>query len=235
MRKLCILLLLLVVPAWAKGDGKLFAQANQAYQEHRYARAAELYRSLTEQGVDDPAVWYNLGTSYLQLEDLGHARAALERARKLTPWDADVAHNLGVLRGKLQDPEPEESWVVRLAELFPQPTLAALTTVCNFGAGCLALLWLRKGNEVHAWLATAFLVGLLFFGGLLAVRANQAPLAAVVPETVQVKNGPGREFTDSVTLHAGSTVSVLVQQGDWVEVLALGHVKGWLRAEDLAR
>jgi len=235
MKRLLLLLMMLALPALAQGDGKLFAQANKAYQEHRYARAAELYRSLTEQGVDDATVWYNLGTSYLQLEDLGHARAALERARLLAPWDADVAHNLGVLRGRLQDPEPEDSWVVRLAELFPQPILAALTAMCNFGAGCLLLLWLRNRNEVHAWLAAAFLVGLVFFGGLLGVSMAQPPLAAVVPETVLVKNGPGREFSDSVTLHAGSAVSVLAQQGDWVEVLALGHVKGWLRSEDLAR
>lgn len=235
MKKLILWLLLVLAPAWAKGDATLFTQANQAYNEHRYARAAELYRSLTEQGVDDAAVWYNLGTSYLQLEDLGHARAALEHAQELAPWDSDVSHNLGVLRGKLQDPEPDESWVVRLADLFPQPTLAALTTLCNFAAAGLLLLYWRGKNEVHAWLAAAFLFGLVYFGGLFAVHTAQSPVAAVVPETVQVKNGPGREFTDSVTLHAGSAVSVLAHQGDWVEVLALGHVKGWLRGEDLAR
>ena len=53
------------------------------------------------------------------------------------------------------------------------------------------------------------------------------------PETATLMNGPGAEFSQSLNVHAGNLLEVVRQQGDWVEVEALGKVRAWIRRDEL--
>lgn len=227
-----ILWLALSIPA-AAGQPTLFAQANQAYLKGAYARAAQLYREQVRQGPADADLFYNLGNAYYRLHDWGRARAAYERARMLAPRDADLANNLALLKTKLVDREPPEGSFQRLSELFTHNELAVLCSGFWFLSVGLLIWGVKRRHELILWAAAGAACGLLLFGGLLARRlvADSHGYAVVIPARVLLKNGPGRDYTDSIPLHAGTEVRILRSDGDWLEVAALERVRGWVRSE----
>lgn len=218
--------------AWA-GDAHVFAQANEAYRLGRWDAAAQGYRALVDQGVDDATVWYNLGNAYAQMDDLGRSRACYERALRRNPRDADARANLAVLERRLVDKAPDDDLLTTIARLFTLNELAVATSAAWFVTTGLTALWLRRRREWLGWVA-ALSVGLLLgCGGLYATAAMHAPRAVVIPSEVKLFNGPGRDYTASISLHAGARVDVLKAEGDWREVGAMNRVRGWVRAEQL--
>ena len=69
--------------------------ANQLYTAGHYAEAIQLYEGQVARGVQDSALFFNLGNAYFQQGDLGRAVLNLERAAQLNPRDADIQINLG--------------------------------------------------------------------------------------------------------------------------------------------
>ncbi len=237
MRSLLILLLLMTPSGWAQSDLELYQSANEAYLKGAYSKAADGYRQYLESHGPSGVVYYNLGNAYYQLEDWGRARVAFEKARRLRPRDSDLEYNLALLATELKDQQPQEPTLPRLALSFTRNELALAGALGYWLACGLGLAYTRQKREPLAWgaiFAALFMVGCF---SLLAVRELGAVSrqAVVIPSMVQVKNGPGRDFTNSLQLHTGTQVEVLREKGDWLEVLALARVQGWVRREELMR
>ena len=68
--------------------------ANAAYNEGRFATAAENYEAILAQGQHSAKVYFNLGNAYFKQDDLAHAILYYHRALRLEPADEDIRHNL---------------------------------------------------------------------------------------------------------------------------------------------
>lgn len=77
-----------------QADPRAMAAANQLAQAGHYAEATAIYRQMLEQGIDDPALHYNLGNVAMLQEDPAAALAHYRQAAELAPRDADLRHNL---------------------------------------------------------------------------------------------------------------------------------------------
>ncbi|MGE0488819.1 MAG: tetratricopeptide repeat protein [Vulcanimicrobiota bacterium] len=227
-------LLLLTTLGLADPPDELYRQANDAYLKGAYSRSAELYRQSLEEG-ESGEVLYNLGNAYYQLADLGRARVAYEKARLYRPRDRNLAHNLALLRSQLSDSEPPEDGLTRLVRLLTENELAGAILLFNLATVGLFLLYRQRHREPLAWGSAACLVVLLLLVGVLSWKelGPGAHRAVVISAVAQVKNGPGPEFTDSLTLHPGTAVRVLATRDDWLQILALGRVQGWVRREQV--
>lgn len=208
-------------------------QANDAYRQGRFDAAAEGYRALVADGVDDATVWYNLGNAYAQGDDVGRARACYERALRLSPRDPDLRANASSLHDRAVDHEPDEDLLTASAHAFTRNELAVVASAAWFACCGSLALWLRRRSEGLAWSGAASALLLVVAGGLLLVRVTEPARAVVVPGEVKLLNGPGREYSVGVSLHAGTRVEVLASEGDWREVGAFHRVKGWVRAEQI--
>lgn len=234
MKKLLVCFLLLGTSASAQPAQRI-NDAQQAFAKGQYAQAALIYNELLAQGSDDYRLHYNLALAEQNLNHKGEARAHYERAHQLSPWDSDVNANLARLRGTLDDNESEPSAWRTAAMFFSDSALFFVLTLAN-GALFWGIHRYRKGGrELHLW--TALMAGLVTIGcvALWMVRWYQLSSAAVVPASVILKNGPGREFTDSLSLHAGTLVDIVRREGDWTEIEAMGKVRAWIPESDLAR
>lgn len=220
-------------PSTGEDVAQTFAQANEAYRHGRWDAAAEGYRALVAKGVDDAEVWYDLGNAYAHMDDLGRARACYESGLRRAPRDADIRANLAWVTDRTVDKAPDDSVLASLAERFTLDELALAASAGWFAVAALFALWLRSRREGLVWAAAVALALLLISGGLFGLRAMQPPRAVVIPPEVTLFNGPGREYTASITLHAGARVDVLRKEGDWREIGALQHVRGWVRVEQL--
>ena len=81
----------------------LFVAGNAAFERGDYAEAVDTYRALTERGIVNPSLEFNLGNAYFKTGDLGHAVLHYERAHRLDPRNEDVRENLTLVRTLMRD------------------------------------------------------------------------------------------------------------------------------------
>ena len=189
-------------------------------------------------------IYYNLGNTYAQLDDIPHAILNYRRAQYFLPHNRQLQANLQYVRSKRQDPfeEPEASGVLETLCFwhydltFHFRLWAAILLNTSFWAAALALLWRRP-----TWLkatAIVLLLGTLAFGGSVLTSAysfrHAHPAVIMVPEA-QPRIGDGNSYAPAfdTPIHAGTEVTILRRRGDWLEIELPNHFTGWLPATDL--
>ena len=236
-----LLLALTVLSPKVSADATSVDAANQLYISGHYAEAVQLYEEQVARGVQDSALFFNLGNTYFQQGDLGRAVLNLERAAQLDPRDGDIANNLNLVREQTTELFADEPVgpVAVLADITGRLTeneTAVLVLGLWFSLGFLLLVLrqIKSGNEqkvvrVGALLALALLI---ISGASLASRAflqQTQPSGVVVSPTVAVSNGPGTEFATDYSLSGGTTVNLSETQGEWIRLsLPEGAGESWL-------
>lgn len=239
----CTLLLSLLLAACAPRplSGAQMAEANRLYEAGEFTAAAASYQSLVDAGAEDGLVHYNLANAYFKAGDLGRAILNYHRAQRWLPRDGDVAANLQLARAQVIDrlADENEGAVVGLARrlLLASTTLdeAAVVALGLWLLLCAlaiaALLWpggRRKMLYATGVVAVLLALSLLSLGLHAAEERN--PVAIVVAKEVAVYSGPGTDYLNEFTLHAGAQVRWLETRQGWVRVALPGDLQGWLPA-----
>jgi len=229
-RSLLVLLwcLLWAAPGWCQGPA-----LEAALEKSQWNEAVPLLLAVEREQGPGANLCYNLGLCYQRIQDLGRARAYYEGSLRRNPWNSNLHKNLALLKTQLREPEPEESWLQAASHCAPPTVLAICAVGLSWAACSLAWLYRTRPRERWLWSGLACAVLALLSASLWVLARVQPAHAAVVPETVQLMNGPGGEFTQSLNLHAGNLVEIVREQGDWVEVDALGKVRAWIRRDQL--
>lgn len=178
--------------------------ANQLYVAGHYDEAARIYEQEVARGVQDSAVYYNLGNAYYQQGDMGRAVLNLQRAAQLDPRDEDIQANLALARQGTTELFAEEPTgpVAFLAALTGWLTLnetAVLVISFWFLLGFLLLAW----REVEADRARRVLQ--IFFGVALALFLLSG--VSLASRTFLAQTQPGVVVTPSVAV---STITALL-------------------------
>lgn len=211
-----LLLALTVLSPKVSADATAVDAANKLTMSGHYAEAVQLYEEQVARGVQDSALFFNLGNAYFHQGDLGRAVLNLERAAQLNPRDADIANNLSLVREQTTELFSEEAVgpLAVLANVTGWMTgneTAVLVLGFWFLLGFLFLVHrqvksgkARKAVQVGAALALALL---LITGASMASRAfleQTQPAGIVVSPTVAVSNGPGAEFATEFSINGGT-------------------------------
>jgi tetratricopeptide (TPR) repeat protein len=211
-----LLLALTVLSPKVSADATAVDAANKLTMSGHYAEAVQLYEEQVARGVQDSALYFNLGNTYFHQGDLGRAVLNLERAAQLNPRDADIANNLSLVREQTTELFSEEAVgpLAVLANVTGWMTgneTAVLVLGFWFLLGFLFLVHrqvksgkARKAVQVGAALALALL---LITGASMASRAfleQTQPAGIVVSPTVAVSNGPGEEFATEFSINGGT-------------------------------
>jgi tetratricopeptide (TPR) repeat protein len=246
---------LVVTPAQA-ADSELaaskdatFRRGNDAYFHSRYQEAVEAYEQVLSLGVRSADLYYNLGNAYLKAGQLGPAIYNYERALDLDPQQDDAQFNLKTAReaarkkgeDRLVGAEATPLWM-RAVSPYPVSLLGwiflglwtalfTLLVVLHFtGPGFL---------RVGLWAGFAFLaIAVVCSGALLGGRvylADRVEQAVVLPDSVQIKEGPDPNYASAFSVHAGLRVRVTEKEQDWVRVRLANGLEGWLRERDIGR
>jgi tetratricopeptide (TPR) repeat protein len=200
-------------------------------------------------GVISVDLFYNLGNGYLKAGQLGPAIYNYEKALELDPQADDVRFNLGVAReaarkkgeDKLAGAEAQPFWMRWAAQVTVNwaSWLFGALWVSLFGL-LIALHFVQPGFlRVGMWAGFAFLgLGALVGGALLGARlylADRVEQAIVLPDVVQVKEGPDPNYQSVFGVHAGLRVRVTEKEQDWVRIRLANGLEGWVRERDLGR
>lgn len=227
MRTWLLLLWLLSVPVWSQ------TSALESMQKGEWNEAVPLL--LESEKFEGPGanLYYNLGLCYQRIHDLGRARAYYQASLQRNPWNPNLHKNLALLKTQLREPEPEEGWLQSAAHCAPPLVLACASVLFSWAACLLAWTYRARPRERWLWSGLACALLALLSTSLWILARVQPERAVIVPEHVALMNGPGGEFTQSISLSAGNRVDVVRQQGDWVEVDAMDKVRAWVRRDQL--
>lgn len=241
MKRVLLVLMILLLPAAA-----FAGEASQAlydgishYDAGRYDEAIESFLSISEQGIKNGKLAYNLGNTYMQKDDLGRAVFWYERAHRLMPKDPDLIFNRDLALAQVTDRQEEAESPV-LSVLFFWKQGLPLKTLQWLAIGSGGLFWTLLALALllrRAPLKTAALCGGALFAVLAATAlwdtaADARILRGVVlPGSVSVRSGLSETATELFTLHAGSRVTVEQERGGWVRIAFSEGKIGWVKKE----
>lgn len=212
------------------------------------ARAEELYRSsaaafetLSDHGVRNAALEYNLGNAYFRLGRLGHAILHYRRAQRLDPSDAALTANLRYARNRVEpyiEPTGTQRLVTRLmfwanrTSVQDRFWLAAIASVAGWLG--LAVRLRRRSRPLAVLAALAIVMGLTnaaSVGWQLHDESRRPPAVTVGGEHVlRLGRGEGYEPALTQPLGPGVELRILSERGGWVEVQLNDTKTGWLPA-----
>lgn len=243
-----ILVLLFTVAALAQSPAEAMLAANRLYEAGEFAQAAEAYQNLIDQGLEDGAVYYNLGNAWFKQGDLGRAILNYRRAELLAPRDADVRANLLLARGQTVDQlkSADEALFSRLAVLaqtwLTLTEMAAATLLLWVILAVLIIIYsrLQAGRIKKVARYAAIVCALFLLAGIISMGSRlyvdqMRPAAVIIAPEVPVTSGPGTQYITEFSLHSGAEVSLIETRGQWVRlVLPGGKLQGWIPAQAVA-
>ncbi|MDX9754712.1 MAG: hypothetical protein RBU29_12165 [bacterium] len=240
------------LPGYDQGMDRIsvLQQANEFYKQGQYEDALQGYLHLTQLGVANGYLFYNIGNTYFRLGQLGPAILWYERARLYLPRSEDLKVNYNYARQQLADDEfqaPAHTGTIGfLIHLHNSFTLRETVwqTLAFFWLLILAIIaflfiphenwknWLR----IPCWISLVCVTLLFFSLGIKLYQFTSLHEAIVMAPVVEVRTGPGNDLSVLFSIHEGTKVAVIQQQGAWQRIVLPGNktYTGWLPKETIA-
>ncbi|TNF59410.1 MAG: tetratricopeptide repeat protein [Deltaproteobacteria bacterium] len=235
-------------PARASGGSSLaeiFKAANVSASRGDHPGAISYYRKLTEAGVHDPDVYFNLATSFAQSGDYARAILNYERALTLRPNDDKASENLRDAEKALEEERAEaegEAMIQRSSSIsdavygsVSEDALAYALLVANlfFFVG---LAWASTGRRRNRWLYSLVVTSgviLLFCAIGLGVKAGllrEGPRAVALDDRVILREGPDPRAQVRGEARGGDRGEIVDRDGDFVKLRVVSGLEGWTLA-----
>lgn len=246
MRKvLYIIVLLFSCSAISQADG-LFEKGKEQYKNGNFQAAISSWKKVLDGGEHSANLYFNLGNANYKLNNIGASIFYYEKARQLNPLDNDIKTNLSFAENARIDfiePLPQtvfKKWYNNIAGIFTYNGWATAAVVCSFLFVTLFLLYYFSASAARKRLlfTTSIVSVILLFGSLamafttLADFNNDKP-AIIFADEVQVKSDPTLAGNPAFTLHEGTKVQIVSQDGNWYRIELADGKDGWIPSSDL--
>ncbi len=222
------------------------AKANELAASGKYEEAIKIYQTLMAEGQESCVLYYNLGNAYYQQGNLSSAILQYERAKKISPKDKDILHNLNIANQNVKFPVNNlptlfyVRWWQNIVNTF-SPTV--------WGILCLMALWgsfiafglfiyrpetkLKKRSFYSGvTLGILTILLLLFAYSRYEYRYSQS-YAIVTVEEVNLQSAPSDDSEVSTSLTEGVKVVVEDQLDEWVKVSLSDGREGWIALKSI--
>lgn len=200
-------------------------------------------RIVSEGGVENGKLYYNMGNIYFRLGDIGPAILYYRKAQALMPNDGNLIHNLNFARSRRIDTieEKETSKILKTVFFwhydFPAKTRLILFS-CFFGLiwlfACLNL-FIKRSRWIWGMAVSVF-IACLFAGSLAAGKAAQTrnPAGVIFAREVIARKGDSDSYQPSFKepLHAGTEFLLLEKRLGWYHIELTDGRRSWVQAKE---
>jgi hypothetical protein len=245
---LILLGLLGITSAHAQLPAEEFEAANSLAYQGDYQGAVAGFERLVEAGLDDPALFLNLGNALYRTDAFGRAIWSFRRGLRCAPSDSlheSLAHNLKLARSALQARYRASNDGSQF--IYTEPggwlyQLSHLTSLEFFLATFLVLWWLlaaclvarhTSGGDSWGSIAVPLAVLVLLVGSLMTARMatdDSFRLGVVVADGVVMREGPD-VHARGIDVPEGMEVRVLDDTPGWHKVEIPSGRSGWVSEE----
>ena len=243
-----IAFLVAVQLATGQTPSELFNRGNDFYRASKYPEAAAQYQEIIDQGTVSAEVYFNLGNAYYRQGKIAQALLSFERAQRLKPGDADIAHNLQLVGFKTIDriePVPELfviQWMRAYVAVVPYHTAFSLVVIgwIMLFVSLAGVYVLRNAYMVRVlrWSVLAAVFVLVLAGGTIGIHSlldlgnDQGIVTASV---VTAKSSPDEQSMNAFVVHEGLKVKMSDTLGDWVKITLADGKVGWVHTQQCER
>lgn len=244
MKKLIIVILCLLFSS-------LFAetaseQATQAYQQHHYKKASQLWEQQVRETGPHPELFYQIANAYWRNANAGKATLYYLRCLRYNSAHRSAAANLSYVRSLSKDAKlyQQQSFlsrhfesllaVMNLNRLAMAELLLFIATITLI---YLILLKYRRQDNTILLLYLSIALFLLVMNSTLSIIkyerfANDHTVVLLIPSATAY-SGPDDSFSPIVTLHEGCSMERIKQEGNWIQVKLPNGLGAWIQAEGL--
>ena len=246
MKQFFILTTILLATFSISAQNHLLTQANEAYTNSDFQKAAGLYEELLKANGESATVYYNLGNSYYKLNKIAPSILNYERALLLEPGNSDIRFNLEIARLKAVDRiVPIDDFF--LTEWFRSiQNLLSADDWSNFSIACFILfiaclflfffsrrVFIKKSGFFTGFVLLIFII----FGNSFAYnqkkKLTQRNAAIILAPTTTIKSSPDNSGTDLFNLHEGTKVVLKNKLGNWNEIETADGNVGWIKSSEI--
>lgn len=224
----------------------LLEKAEKAYDSKKYKEAIESYEKLVNDGYKSYQLYFNLGNSYYRNNELGKAIYYYELARKVEPDDEDVRINLGIAAAKTIDKiDSKENFFIaavktNLLSSFTTNAWAWLSISALAIACILFFIFVNSSiliiKRISFLFSSVLLIGFLvtYFLGYSALKSKvENKFAIITSKEVKIMNEPTATANSKFTLHEGTKIRVVENNGSWLLIKLDNGNEGWLKTSDV--
>ncbi len=225
-----------------------FDNGNQLYQDGKYQEAIGHYESVLDLGYESSSLYYNLGNAYFKLNDIGRSILYYEKAKKLSPHDADILHNLKIARvyvvDKIKVPDPGfvmRQWSSVITFFSAHQLSIFMIAAYVFFLTLLILFLLNRNVRVRRIMklfvypaAVAFFVFLMLFVLRLDYDRNHQR-GIVLADKVTVKSAPSADAKEVFSIHSGLELIIADKSGDFYRIRLADGKEGWLLQQTVGK
>lgn len=225
-----------------------FDRALSEYSDKNYKKAVEILESeikiSKEKGEVSSELFYNLGNAYFRMNDFAEAMLSYERALLYNPGDRDIKHNIEYTQTKIEDKILTADnfflkiWFDGVLNLLSSDSWAIVAI--SFFVIFIVSLFLFFFSPSLVLKKFGFYGGVVFFICLIFAnifsikqksKIESRDTAIVMKGSAPVVSSPSESSKDLFTLHSGTKVEILKEDGDWYEIeIANGNV-GWVQKD----
>ena len=241
------LIFILVISSHSFSDQIIekFQAANARYNDSDYIGAIQLYEQIVSEKWQSGYLYYNLGNSYFRAGMLGQSIWAYNKALKLRPRYDNIKYNLEIANTKIKARvtlPPEFFFVDFYVQLknyytfFEWLLLCGLVVFLSASFFMLSKVLILNSNVVKRLILilsfSALVLHLIAFD--IFLEDSKETHGIIIFDDVNAFSGPFQgESTRLFTLNEGTRVSVLQNQGSWVEIVLLSGEKAWIPIEKI--
>jgi tetratricopeptide (TPR) repeat protein len=247
MRYLMIALLYILIPSagFAQTPEDFYNNGNRAFLAGDYDTAIKLYG---QTGVENGALFYNMGNAWLLKGQTGKAILYYRRALKLMPRDTDIRHNLEQARN-LRERKLERKYNPEKPGFLS--ALYRLLTINELAAGSLALLTLfgvillfymnrrePRASESAGLKPALVVTGILclvqlLFTGIKTYRYIEDKTGVIIKSEVSAFAEPSANSPEVLKIHDGAEVIVAETENGFFKIILPTGWTGWVPATSL--
>lgn len=231
--------------------------ADKAYREKNFVKAAELYEKQIAKVLSDEkqpegelsSVYYNLGNCYFKMNNYGKAVLNYQRALRIDAANEDAEFNLELTQTKLADhfDAPAEmffiSWIKSLinsrnSDAWGYWGLSFLfllfASIATFRFG--QKLWIRKAGFLCSIGFALLLITCECFAYIQHNRFNNLQLGVILRPSVSTFDSPNLSAKKQKTIHEGTTVTIIgTYEKQWLEIQLPDGSETWINTTDIER
>lgn len=195
----------------------IFKNANDLYNQGSYIEANNLYLNLISSNVVSKDLYYNLASSYYEINSNGYAVLWYERALNISPFDKEIKNNIN----KITERKDYDSFYI--IAFYISLILFVFFSVFLF------VLFIKKKN-INFLLLISCVILIVF--SIYLYKTIKSDYIIIIRNT-NIYSGSSIKSDIVSSVYEGEKFRVIKESSNWYYVKGIS--KGWINKEDLEK